>query len=1289
MANNLTVAVALRLAADQFNSQMAAARQSVNGFSGAIQAQDRALRAIDGYQTQKKALEDLIASQGASEAKIAAQRRAFAEAAIALQATGVNTQNLAAEQARLTASLAQSEAALRSAQGQVIRLGVEQAKLAASSPAAGIAKLSAASADAKGPTDNLTGAIGRLGGGLVAIAAAAGLTTSAIGLLTASVQSALKLEQLTNTLLAVSPNAKAAGDALAFVRAESNRLGLSLPVAASEFAKLTAATAGTALAGKATKDIFTAVSQASTVLGLSSAELGGALTAIQQIVSKGVVSAEELKGQLGERLPGAFQIAARSMSLTTEQLGKLLETGNLTAKEFLPKFAEELKKTFGPGVAASAAGARAEFERLKNAVFEAEVVFAKSGFLEGLREGASKLRQELEKPETRDALRSLGEALGKLAGFLVANIEPLAKVAAGLVAIATAAAGLAVLQSGVRFLQAFAGTLAVTSAAAATTTAATTVSASSIAAAGAAASAAAPKLALLARAFPLFAAFEFGQFLGEQIVKLNDAIGLTTFALDIQFRNSTIAATEFGKQLKDVTEKTIIANGQFATFAIKSSEEVKSANAAQLEAYRTGLLRAREYYRAVAAQAALDGRAEAEKSATAQAAAYGRAIDELTKFTEESAKRVEAATKAPTEGARKMVDEFNAALKSGKTTADALDEAFKDIDLGRPGLKVRDLLIALEKLRQDGKLTADEIRAQLEDRLAKLDPAGVKRYQETLKQVFTQMGLDAKTAAKDIDAALSASLKALGLDFDQLTTGISSNAKKIIQDFGNIASNANSDGKVISAAFAQALQGLNSEKEIKALIDAFGKAVDSGKISASQISQAFTLVRDKMLSLTQGTLEAAKAQTSLAQAAATTLSQVNKLKVDQAKLEESALKLEDQRIALNKNFTLEGEAQLRVAEAQYALDQQRLVIQQKQIELAKLQEGLQKNVNALKVAEAALAADKTNPALLAAAAAARAQVEAQNVLIEKANQGLIAANATADTLATQVELEKVAAEEAGRKAANEKLAADEAGRGAVALERQSKAAKEKEDAADREARRKAGATVDIFNADDDIATKIRKVQRAIQDQQVAASKSDIGIQAVVAPYVAQLQAILARLLVEQQNAAVKQRAETQRSTQQTTDIVATGARQASDALRSISDVRVRAPDLSLVDVAIQATQERVTAVRAAIQQLTGFVPLTNLDGTPFANSPATRAATNNGLFFPAPNNPALNAVENANQISAGVIRSGGFSGATSGAGAGTVNNNTYNLSLAVPGITPEQVRRSIIPVLEEVQRRKQ
>ncbi|OOZ37448.1 hypothetical protein BOW51_02585 [Solemya velesiana gill symbiont] len=119
-------------------------------------------------------------------------------------------------------------------------------------------------------------------------------------------------------------------------------------------------------------------------MGLSAADTSGAIRAVNQMISKGTVSAEELRGQLGERLPGAFQIAARAMKVSTEDLGKMLEQGELMADEFLPRFGRQIRQELGGQVESATKRAAASFQRMGNAWFDVKVNLAKSGLLESL-----------------------------------------------------------------------------------------------------------------------------------------------------------------------------------------------------------------------------------------------------------------------------------------------------------------------------------------------------------------------------------------------------------------------------------------------------------------------------------------------------------------------------------------------------------------------------------------------------------------------------------------------------------------------------------------------------------------------------------------------------------------------------------------------------------------------------------------------------------------------------------------------------------------------------------------
>lgn len=193
----------------------------------------------------------------------------------------------------------------------------------------------------------------------------------------------LQMEKMTSKLMAATGSAEAAAIEMRFLNHEVDRLGLQLSSAGDDFGTLAASAKGTAMEGKGVRDIFLAVAEASTVLKLSAADTSGSIRAISQIMSKGSVQAEELRGQLGERLPAAFQIAARGMGKTTAELSKMLEMGQVGADDFLPKFAAAIRSTYADQVPNAVNSAQASINRFNNAIFRLKSDIASGGILDG------------------------------------------------------------------------------------------------------------------------------------------------------------------------------------------------------------------------------------------------------------------------------------------------------------------------------------------------------------------------------------------------------------------------------------------------------------------------------------------------------------------------------------------------------------------------------------------------------------------------------------------------------------------------------------------------------------------------------------------------------------------------------------------------------------------------------------------------------------------------------------------------------------------------------------------
>lgn len=190
------------------------------------------------------------------------------------------------------------------------------------------------------------------------------------------------IESLRRSLELLKGSSDAAAKEIEYLKTTSNRLGLDVQEVGKAYISLTAAAKGTALEGQATRTIFEAISGAMAKLGKSSADTEGALQAVAQMMSKGTVSMEEMRQQLGERLPGAMQAAADASGVTVGELTDMIGTGQVLASDLLPKLAEGLQKLYG--TANQTDGLTSSWNRLKNAITDTFTFIGNAGVSAGI-----------------------------------------------------------------------------------------------------------------------------------------------------------------------------------------------------------------------------------------------------------------------------------------------------------------------------------------------------------------------------------------------------------------------------------------------------------------------------------------------------------------------------------------------------------------------------------------------------------------------------------------------------------------------------------------------------------------------------------------------------------------------------------------------------------------------------------------------------------------------------------------------------------------------------------------
>lgn len=191
--------------------------------------------------------------------------------------------------------------------------------------------------------------------------------TAVLGLVKSSLDVSKRFQALDTAIQSLSSSSAEFGQNQQFLRGIAEKYGQDIFTLTGAYKGLLGATRGTNIEGLKSKQIFESIVQAGTVMKLSNEQVEGSLLAIQQMLSKGTVQAEELRGQLGERLPGAFRIFADSLGVSQEKLNDMLKQGKVLAEDALPKFAAELNKLYGPDAVGGAAALVNEQNRLNNA----------------------------------------------------------------------------------------------------------------------------------------------------------------------------------------------------------------------------------------------------------------------------------------------------------------------------------------------------------------------------------------------------------------------------------------------------------------------------------------------------------------------------------------------------------------------------------------------------------------------------------------------------------------------------------------------------------------------------------------------------------------------------------------------------------------------------------------------------------------------------------------------------------------------------------------------------------
>lgn len=161
----------------------------------------------------------------------------------------------------------------------------------------------------------------------------------------------------------------------------AQQFGLSVQSITQSYQQLQAASQGTSLEGEKSEKLFAAVARAMSVLGADTVRTHRAFLALNQMISKGQIYAEELRQQLGEAMPDAIQLFAKAANLSIKDYLKNVRDGVYQGEvmaDNIVKWTGEVEKRYGGASVAITTMEMAQ-NRLSNAMFAFNTELGKTG----------------------------------------------------------------------------------------------------------------------------------------------------------------------------------------------------------------------------------------------------------------------------------------------------------------------------------------------------------------------------------------------------------------------------------------------------------------------------------------------------------------------------------------------------------------------------------------------------------------------------------------------------------------------------------------------------------------------------------------------------------------------------------------------------------------------------------------------------------------------------------------------------------------------------------------------
>lgn len=175
-----------------------------------------------------------------------------------------------------------------------------------------------------------------------------------------------EVQRTMSLLTVVAPGQGGAEAEYKYIMDTADKYGVRISALTNNYAKLAIAAREVKLPQETMKRLFESTAIAARVMHMENSQVSLTFQALTQMMSRGVVSMEELRRQFAERVPGAIHATADALGTTYDKLVTMVSKGKVMSDKLAPYIANALIKSFGPGLQNASSALDAELNRINN-----------------------------------------------------------------------------------------------------------------------------------------------------------------------------------------------------------------------------------------------------------------------------------------------------------------------------------------------------------------------------------------------------------------------------------------------------------------------------------------------------------------------------------------------------------------------------------------------------------------------------------------------------------------------------------------------------------------------------------------------------------------------------------------------------------------------------------------------------------------------------------------------------------------------------------------------------------